>query len=115
MPDTLEPSGSTFIDRLRADCGYHPDAEGSVDALIDYKDALEDIVQNIDGLALCNSSHPAAERLREAEGWQTLSAADVMGGIFNLGLGRTAAEIEPEVRPDGPETDKGGLIGQQPY
>lgn len=21
----------------------------------------------------------------------------------------------PEVRPDGPETDKGGLIGQQPY
>jgi hypothetical protein len=22
---------------------------------------------------------------------------------------------EPDVRPDGPETDRGGLIGQQPY
>ena len=22
---------------------------------------------------------------------------------------------DDEVRPDGPETDKGGLIGQQPY
>ena len=24
-------------------------------------------------------------------------------------------KLENEVRPDGPETDKGGLIGQQPY
>lgn len=39
--DEDEPDDPT-IEELRESCGYSPDEEGSVDALIAYKDALED-------------------------------------------------------------------------
>lgn len=37
------------LDALRAECEYHPDEDGSVDNLIDYKNALEDLVGSLDG------------------------------------------------------------------
>jgi hypothetical protein len=37
-----EEPGPSFIEGLRASCEYDPEADGSVDDLIGYKDALED-------------------------------------------------------------------------
>lgn len=37
-----EPDGEDELQALRESCGYSPDEEGPVDALIAYKDALED-------------------------------------------------------------------------
>lgn len=35
---------SSIIEQLQRDCGYDPDGDSPIDALIDYKDALEDEV-----------------------------------------------------------------------
>ena len=76
-----------LIEQLRASCHYSPDQESTVDQLIDYKDALEDLVGRVDELALANNGEPAAERYRAERCERTISAADVMGGLFSMGFG----------------------------
>lgn len=84
-----------LIDQLRADCGYHPEAEGSVDDLIAYKDALEDLIGRVDEVALANSGAPEAEAYRDRNDVYALSAADVMGELFSMGFGEAPEPDDP--------------------
>lgn len=63
----------SIIDVLREECGYDDERDGSVDELIAYKDALEDVVAR------------AEELLAENRKGQ-LSAADVTGGLWEIGF-----------------------------
>lgn len=63
-----------LIEKLRDECGYDPDQDGSVDDLIAYKDALEDLLARVDEAARENAYGGA-------------SAADVTGALFNMGFG----------------------------
>lgn len=84
------------IEQLRQSTGYGPEADGPVDDLIAYKDALEDLVGAIDEAALQNSGAPEAARWREKTGEAALSAGDVCQVLFELGLGDVPAEHEDE-------------------
>lgn len=69
-----------FTEKLRRDVGYDPDGEATLDQLIAYKDALEDLVNDIDRVASSN----ALDRI---------SGADAMGYIFNRGLGELPESV----------------------
>lgn len=71
----------TFFEQLQEECHYTDGTDldwggedGGVDGLIAYKDALEDIVAQIDAAARDNAAGHC-------------TAADVMGVVFGLGLG----------------------------
>lgn len=77
----------SLIEQLQRDCEYDPEGESSVDELIAYKDALEDLVGSVDTLLLCNSGTAAATHYRAQNEYVYLSAADVCGGLFGMGFG----------------------------
>jgi len=77
----------SLIEQLQEECEYDPEGDGSVDNLIAYKDALEDIVGRIDGVLLCNSGTAVAAHYRAQHEYDCLSAADVCGALFGMGLG----------------------------
>lgn len=81
---------SGVIETLKAECEYHELAEGPVDNLIEYKDALEDLVGRIDELMRLNSAAAEAEAWRRERGLGTLSASDVTGALFGMGFGEVA-------------------------
>lgn len=81
-----------LITQLQEECEYDPEGEGSVDDLIGYKDALEDLVYRVDAIMLANSGHPDAVRFRNREGLSYMSAADVTGALFGMGFGTAPSE-----------------------
>lgn len=79
----------SLIEELQQECDYDPEGDSPVDNLIAYKDALEDLVGQVDSILLCNSGHPAAVKYRNASDFVYLSAADVCGALFEKGFGET--------------------------
>ncbi len=88
---------STYLADLRESTGYSPYEDCPVDALIDYKDSLEELVSSIEPLLVCNSGDPKDEKIRDRMGWVSLSAADVTEGLWGKGLGKLVKATPEEV------------------
>lgn len=82
-------------DTLKQNIGYDPEADGSVELLIAYKDALEEVVDSIDIAATVNARGRS-------------SAADVCAALFADGFGNLTRE-ELRGRDDAPAARSGTI------
>lgn len=76
-----------LVEKLQEECEYDPEGDSTVDNLIAYKDALEDLVYAVDGILLCNSGTAIAAHHRAHNDLAYLSAADVCGALYSKGFG----------------------------